>query len=296
MSGEKPQDDFNRDRAELFDALGHPTRIKILQVLSESPLGFSDLKKEAGIESNGLLSFHLGKLDGLVKTSLEGSYQLTDEGREALRIVAVKEPAELKTKYTVTPLQIIVVALVIALAFTISFSYYSNQQQNSFIDNLNQKYSDLNQSYYNLNTNYNNLNQSYYNLAQLTSGLIGINSSISPPISEAQAVQIVFNEAGLSEATLIDKRITIQLDYVTIDCVPLLLTGGCVPLIGIVHVVTEPVSNYSAVIVNGTTYYYAWAVTIQPNSVQSSGNFTPLTFPYYIDAATGQVLQYGMPV
>jgi DNA-binding transcriptional ArsR family regulator len=55
-----------------FEALGHPTRLRILQALSESPLGFSDLKKKTGIESNGLLSFHLGKLDGLVKSSQEG--------------------------------------------------------------------------------------------------------------------------------------------------------------------------------------------------------------------------------
>ena len=72
MSGEN-RDSFNKDRAELFEALGHPTRIKIIQVLSESPLGFADLKRRTGIESNGLISFHIGKLDGLVKTSPEES-------------------------------------------------------------------------------------------------------------------------------------------------------------------------------------------------------------------------------
>jgi len=82
-----PDEPFNASRAEVFDALGHPTRIKILQVLSEKPLGFSELKRGTGIESNGLLSFHLGKLTGLVKINAEGSYALTEEGREALRIV-----------------------------------------------------------------------------------------------------------------------------------------------------------------------------------------------------------------
>jgi len=85
--------DFNRDRAELFEALGHPTRIRILQALSGAPLGFSELKREAGIESNGLMAFHLGKLEGLVKATPGGSYALTDDGREALRnIVANASP------------------------------------------------------------------------------------------------------------------------------------------------------------------------------------------------------------
>lgn len=50
-------------------------------------MGFSELKRETGIESSGLLAFHLGKLTGLVRVNSEGSYALTDEGREALRII-----------------------------------------------------------------------------------------------------------------------------------------------------------------------------------------------------------------
>jgi len=80
-------DSFNASRAEVFEALGHPTRIRLLQCLSEKPLAFSELKRAAGLEGNGVLSFHLGKLAGLVKLNQEGAYALTDEGREALRIV-----------------------------------------------------------------------------------------------------------------------------------------------------------------------------------------------------------------
>jgi DNA-binding HxlR family transcriptional regulator len=80
-------DSFNVSKAETFEALGHPTRIRILQILSERPLPFTELKRAAGIESNGLLSFHLGKLKDLVKLNAAGSYAVTDEGREALRVV-----------------------------------------------------------------------------------------------------------------------------------------------------------------------------------------------------------------
>jgi DNA-binding HxlR family transcriptional regulator len=78
---------FDSSRAELFEALGHPTRVKILRALETKPMGFAELKREVGIESSGHLQFHLGKLAGLVTTNAEGSYTLTDEGKEAIRVL-----------------------------------------------------------------------------------------------------------------------------------------------------------------------------------------------------------------
>ncbi len=80
-------DSFNSSKAEVFEALGHPTRIRLLQTLSEKPLPFSELKRAAGLESNGLLAFHLGRMRDLVRLGADGNYALTDEGREALRVV-----------------------------------------------------------------------------------------------------------------------------------------------------------------------------------------------------------------
>jgi DNA-binding transcriptional ArsR family regulator len=120
---------FNRDRAELFEALGHPTRIRIVEALSESPLGFAALKRKMGIDSNGLLAFHLGKLEGLVKTCAKGDYMLTDEGREAMRIMVLKNSIAThadKNRFFITPLQIaaliIVIGMVVA-AVIAAFSY-----------------------------------------------------------------------------------------------------------------------------------------------------------------------------
>ena len=50
---DQSQVERDRQRAEVFDALGHPTRILILKVLSEGSLGFADLKKKTTIESSG---------------------------------------------------------------------------------------------------------------------------------------------------------------------------------------------------------------------------------------------------
>ena len=49
MEDEK-QVKHDRQRAEVFDALGHPTRIQILKVLSEGTLGFAELKKKTAIK------------------------------------------------------------------------------------------------------------------------------------------------------------------------------------------------------------------------------------------------------
>ncbi|HVP22855.1 MAG TPA: winged helix-turn-helix domain-containing protein, partial [Conexivisphaerales archaeon] len=81
---------FDKSRAELFDALGHPVRIRILQALEEGPLGFSELRRKVGLESSGHLQFHLGKLDGLVRATPASAYELTDDGREALRVIGVQ--------------------------------------------------------------------------------------------------------------------------------------------------------------------------------------------------------------
>ncbi|HVP22481.1 MAG TPA: winged helix-turn-helix domain-containing protein [Conexivisphaerales archaeon] len=90
MNDGQADDGFSRERAELFEALGHPIRLEILRALSESPLGFADLKRKVNVTSSGHLTHHLEKLDGLVRTTPEGLYALTDDGKEALRIASTQ--------------------------------------------------------------------------------------------------------------------------------------------------------------------------------------------------------------
>ena len=72
---------------ELFEAVSHPIRIDIVQILAEQPLGFADLKRELKISSSGLLDFHLKKLDDLVTINKEGRYSLTEKGFAALTTI-----------------------------------------------------------------------------------------------------------------------------------------------------------------------------------------------------------------
>jgi DNA-binding transcriptional ArsR family regulator len=69
-------------KAELFKALGHPARIRVLEVLSEGEHSVSDLQPLVGIESSHL-SQQLGILRraGLVSSRKEGAsviYSLAD--------------------------------------------------------------------------------------------------------------------------------------------------------------------------------------------------------------------------
>jgi DNA-binding transcriptional ArsR family regulator len=91
LSDGESDDRFSKERVELFEALGHPMRLEILRALSESPLGFADLKRKMDVTSSGHLTHHLEKLDGLLRTTPEGLYALTDEGKEALRIVSISK-------------------------------------------------------------------------------------------------------------------------------------------------------------------------------------------------------------
>lgn len=87
-----------RERAEVFDALGHPTRINIVKLLSGGALGFSELKKRTGIESSGHLQHHLTKLNGLIATDERGNYRLSDTGNDALFTLQTVETASRRGK------------------------------------------------------------------------------------------------------------------------------------------------------------------------------------------------------
>jgi DNA-binding transcriptional ArsR family regulator len=83
--------DDSRHRAEFFDALAHPTRIRILKALEEKTLSFADLKKRMSTKSSGHLQHHLSKLGDLIKTDKHGRYCLSEQGKDALFTVQIVE-------------------------------------------------------------------------------------------------------------------------------------------------------------------------------------------------------------
>lgn len=87
--------------AELFEKVSHPTRLKILSLLEEQPLNFSQLKTALNIDSNGNLDHHLKKLDTLIYLDAGGLYKLSDDGKEAIQAVQVMEASIKPKKATV---------------------------------------------------------------------------------------------------------------------------------------------------------------------------------------------------
>jgi len=79
------------DSSDLFEAISHPTRIRILKLLEKHPLSFASLKRELNIGSSGNLDYHIKKLGKLVMIQKDGLYSLTDDGRKALTSVSAIE-------------------------------------------------------------------------------------------------------------------------------------------------------------------------------------------------------------
>jgi len=79
------RNDFNY--AEVFEALSHPLRVKILKAIKDASLSFAELKRKVDMESSGHLQYHLSKLDKFIRTDEYGWYMLSDCGRDALFFV-----------------------------------------------------------------------------------------------------------------------------------------------------------------------------------------------------------------
>jgi len=121
---------FDSSRAEFFEALGHPTRVRILRALEAKPMSFSELKREVGIESSGHLQFHLGKLAGLIKTDENGNYVLTEDGKGALHVAQTALRSEagsnprrgIPTRFMVAIVAIAVVWALVMIATSIELT------------------------------------------------------------------------------------------------------------------------------------------------------------------------------
>lgn len=131
MASGAGESEFNSARAELFEVLGHPIRIRILQTLERTPLGFAELKKAAGMESSGHLSFHLNKLDGMLKVGADGDYSLTDEGKEALRVISVtrgNQNGKVRVARRPSPNKVALTLAIIAMVVLSGFVIIQQQQ------------------------------------------------------------------------------------------------------------------------------------------------------------------------
>jgi DNA-binding transcriptional ArsR family regulator len=271
----------DRQRAEVFDALGHPTRIQILKVLSEGSLGFADLKKKTGIESGGHLQHHMTKLNGLIKTDEYGKYCLSDEGKDALLIVQTVENSSPRTvtkgkecrhfKVGLKPIAFLFVALLVA---STAIAVYEFNQAVVFQEKF---------------TSANSLATAYYNEEETAYfdefGLIpltNVNASFTPPISMYRALQIALETDGWNKTTLNGMVVGAYLMhgyFYTNSSLP--------PDLNINGPVTIPPPSYDIVYSSTSIYHYVWEITVSNASNPIRHLYSSFSL---IDASTGQIL------
>jgi DNA-binding transcriptional ArsR family regulator len=83
----------------MFSSLKHPTRRKILRMLSEKPKNFSTILEALGISSSHL-TYHLENLGELLTKMEDGSYKLSTFGEAAVVAMrGVEEAPDIKSEY-----------------------------------------------------------------------------------------------------------------------------------------------------------------------------------------------------
>ena len=139
--------DFEEDTySRIFSALKHPFRRKILSMLKETPLTYTDILNGLGVET-GLLNYHLENLSGLISKDKDGRYTLSAFGKAATDLTTrVEMPfkervrtirlfgLKIKTVY-------IALAIVAALFFSnvylaYAYSELSKERANAFGETL----------------------------------------------------------------------------------------------------------------------------------------------------------------
>lgn len=118
----------------IFTALKHPIRRKILRQLNISPVTYTELLNNLGIE-NGLLNYHLDSMHELIKKEENGAYTLSEFGKAGLNLIQrVEEPIkqESASSLSLTNAKVKAVFLIMIIVITSMTGYivYNQFQSN----------------------------------------------------------------------------------------------------------------------------------------------------------------------
>jgi hypothetical protein len=133
----------------MFSSLKHPARRKILRILSDKPLTFSEMLQILGVSSSNL-TYHLDNLGELVTKTDNGIYKLSTFGLASVNTMRVVEEAPevqphrrfgLSLKWK-TVLGVLLIGLIVAASATVLQNSILNQTS-SERDDLRFKYNQL---------------------------------------------------------------------------------------------------------------------------------------------------------
>jgi DNA-binding HxlR family transcriptional regulator len=278
---DQSQVEHDRQRAEVFDALGHPTRILILKVLSEGSLGFADLKKKTGIESSGHLQHHLTKLNGLIRTDEYGKYCLSDEGKDALLTVKTVENSSPKQssikqraqrghkKVSLKTVAFLLTVLLIASSAVAVYEYGQIATLRSDFNRVNGLNFDA---------------MAYYDEFGLIPST-NVNSSFAPPVSMYRGLQIALEADGWNKTSL--RGLTVGAYFHSWQTVTdFNVYNNSLPVSMSVNPPINPPLDYSTIYGDGVIYSYVWEIIVNN---ASHPTHPPIGFSV-VDVSTGQIL------
>lgn len=123
----------------MFSSLRHPARRKILRMLSERTLTFSNMLEELAIPSSHL-TYHLENLGELVIKEDGGRYRLSSFGKASVAMMKSAEevPNTQTTRFSALPLRwkSLYAAFIIAIVLLASFSYVQYASFNNLSSDL----------------------------------------------------------------------------------------------------------------------------------------------------------------
>jgi hypothetical protein len=132
----------------MFSSLKHPARRKILRVLADKPLAFSEMLELLGISSSNL-TYHLENLGELLSKDENGVYRLSTFGQASVNTMKIVEEAPpVQTKkgnHAIRKLRIITGALLIGLIVCASIAVIQLNAVSQVKGELDSLQSDYNQ-------------------------------------------------------------------------------------------------------------------------------------------------------
>jgi len=124
--------------SNIFQALKHPIRRRILKMLKQQPMTYTEILNELGID-NGLLNYHLENLRELMAKGDYEKYRLSEFGRAGLSVIdRVETPKDSYVKPSYLKIDSLPSILIIILLFSSALlnGYYYIDNKNLRSENL----------------------------------------------------------------------------------------------------------------------------------------------------------------
>jgi len=198
----------------IFTALKHPIRRRILRMLGQSPVTYTDILNQLNID-NGLLNYHLDNMKELITKDKEGKYVLSEFGKAALSLTTKVEEPVSKQGDRIFGLNIIQIKSVLTLLIIC-------------VGALAVLYVDLNNRYMGIETQYSSLKLTYDTEKTLRSLELNVFVSsigytrdhvleIDPEITLRNPGPLAVKLARSNLTLLIDNRVVREIELDSID-------------------------------------------------------------------------------